>query len=297
MPAAVSVRFFGVRGSTPCDDPRLARYGGNTSCVLVEVPGSEPILLDLGTGVRAYGDELVAAGRADGWRGHVLLSHLHWDHVQGLPFFVPLHCGATTVDVYGPVHDEGPLGEVFGRFMAPPYFPITVADLAGTIRFHDRAPGEFAVGAARVSAASVRHTGPTLGFRIEAEGVAIAYIPDHGPGCTDERDDTHVPQDVIDLCAGVDLLIHDAQHTADEYERKRHWGHSTPEYAVRVARLAGARRLALFHHCPSHDDEAIDRIVAEAAGVAAADGGVLEVIAAREGLRLDLEVLPQGVLA
>ncbi|MFM7271695.1 MAG: MBL fold metallo-hydrolase [Actinomycetes bacterium] len=294
MSATVSIRFFGVRGSTPCDDPDMARYGGNTACVVVEPSGSEPIVLDLGTGLRVYGDEIVAAGRADGWRGHVLLSHLHWDHVQGLPFFVPLHHAGSEIDVHGPVHAEGPLGDVFDRFMGPPYFPVTVHDLAGRIRFHDRSPGTFTLGPARVTAASVRHTGPTLGFRIEVEGVAIAYIPDHGPGCSPGDPDDFVPQEVLDLCADVDLLIHDAQHTADEYERKRHWGHSAVEYAVLVATRSGARRLALFHHCPSHDDAALDALLAAAIAQGAGQGATTEILGAHEGLRLDLVGAPEG---
>jgi ribonuclease BN (tRNA processing enzyme) len=294
MSATVSVRFFGVRGSTPCDDPGMARYGGNTSCVVVEPSSGDPIVLDLGTGLRGYGEEIAAAGRADGWRGHVLLSHLHWDHVQGLPFFVPLHHAGSEVDVHGPVHAEGPLGDVFDRFMAPPYFPVTVHDLAGRIRFHDRAPGTFEIGPVRVTAASVRHTGPTLGFRLEVDGVAIAYVPDHGPGCAPGDPDDHVPQEVIDLCADVDLLIHDAQHSEEEFARKRHWGHSTVNYAVLVAARAGARRVALFHHCPSHDDAALDALVAEARDRVAGVGGDVEVLGAHEGLRLELVGVASG---
>jgi ribonuclease BN (tRNA processing enzyme) len=287
MSGGISVTFHGVRGSTPCDDPRLARYGGNTSCVVIDAPDHDPIVLDLGTGLRAYGAEVVEAGKADGWHGHVLLSHLHWDHVQGLPFFTPLHHAASAVDIHGPAHPEGPLGEVFERFMGPPFFPIRPSDLSARITFHDVTPGRFALGDAKVTAAPVRHTGPTLGFRVELGDVVVVYIPDHGPGCSHEHPDVHVPADVLDLCAGADLLIHDAQHTVAEYADKRHWGHSTIDYAVEVARRSGARSLALFHHDPTHCDESIDRNEAHARALLGPDAQCT-IIAAREGLRLDL---------
>ena len=289
MSGGITVTFHGVRGSTPCDDPGLARYGGNTSCVVLDAPDHDPIVLDLGTGLRSYGERVVADGRADGWRGHVLLSHLHWDHVQGLPFFVPLHRPTTSMDIHGPVHEDGPLGEVFERFMGPPFFPIRPSDLPARITFHDVEPGRFAIGDAKVTATRVRHTGPTLGFRVEIADVVVVYIPDHGPGCSHEHPDDFIPTDVLELCADADLLIHDAQHTVDEYEAKRHWGHSTIDYAVDVARRSGARTLALFHHDPSHTDAGIDDHEAHARGLVGSQPGGPVVVAARDGLRLDLE--------
>jgi ribonuclease BN (tRNA processing enzyme) len=294
MSGGITVTFHGVRGSTPCDDPALARYGGNTSCVVIDASDHDPIVLDLGTGLRAYGAELVASGRAEGWHGHVLLSHLHWDHVQGLPFFTPLHHAASAVDIHGPAHPEGPLGLVFERFMGPPFFPIRPSELPARITFHDVAPGPFALGDAKVTAVPVRHTGPTLGFRLELADTVIVYVPDHGPGCSTEHPDDHVPAEVIDLCAGADLLIHDAQHTAEEFPAKRHWGHSTVDYAVEVARRSGVRTLALFHHDPTHCDASVDRNEAHARAVAGGGDAPLTVLAAREGLRLDLSA-PGGV--
>lgn len=288
MSGGIAVTFHGVRGSTPCDEPGLARYGGNTSCVVIDAPDHDPIVLDLGTGLRSYGAELVAAGRADGWRGDVLLSHMHWDHVQGLPFFTPLHHAASAIAVHGPVHPEGSLAEVFERFMGPPFFPIRPSDLPASVTFHDVEPGPFALGDAKVTAARVRHTGPTLGFRVELADTVVVYVPDHGPGCSTEHPDDHVPVEVVDLCAGADLLIHDAQHTVEEYPAKRHWGHSTVDYAVEVARRSGVRALALFHHDPTHCDASVDRNEAHARSIAARDDAQLVVLAAREGLRLDL---------
>ena len=178
----VRVVFNGVRGSTPCAGPEYVRYGGNSSCVAVEADGSPPIVFDLGTGLRPYGS------RNEGdFHGSVLLTHLHWDHVQGLPFFTPLHAKARPLDVYGPRQTEGPLGEVFTRMMQPPFFPIEPSQLAGDVRFHDTGDDDFPVGVAKMRSRWVRHVGPTLGFRVEWNGVSIAYVPDHGPGLQPRR--------------------------------------------------------------------------------------------------------------
>lgn len=293
------VTFHGVRGSTPCDGPQLARYGGNTSCVAVEVEGQAPVVFDLGTGLRNFGLALLEEGRQADFHGTVLLSHLHWDHVQGLPFFVPLHCPGSTLDVYGPRQEEGPLDEVFTGMMQPPYFPITPEQLEGTVRFHDVGEDHFPVSTtAKVRSRWIRHVGPTLGYRLDWQGISIAYLSDHGQGCgmgasgggqrgPSTKSDNFVPQDVLELCDGVDLLIHDAQHTPAEFEHKRHWGHCTVDYAVHVAKEAGAQRLALFHHDPAHSDDQLDLLL-RAARDAAAHIGAGEVLAASEGLALEL---------
>jgi phosphoribosyl 1,2-cyclic phosphodiesterase len=283
----VTVTFEGVRGSTPCDGPDLARYGGSTSCVVVEAAGHDPILFDLGTGLRNYGMELTAAGRMQGFRGSALLSHLHWDHVQGVPFFVPLHCEDTLLDVYGPRQSDGPLAEVFEGMMRPPYFPIRPEQLEGTVAFRDVGDDDFPLGDAKVRSRWIRHVGPTLGYRLDWQGVSIAYLSDHSQGSNDGSGDDYVPDDVLDLCDGVDLLIHDAQHTINEFEAKRHWGHCTNEYALHVAKQSGAQRLVLFHHDPIHTDDALD-LIAAVSRDRGAQLGIGEVIAAAEGMQLRL---------
>jgi phosphoribosyl 1,2-cyclic phosphodiesterase len=282
MHDSVRVRFYGVRGSTPCAGPEYSRYGGHSSCVAIEADNAPPILFDLGTGLRPYGVDY------DGlFNGSVLLTHLHWDHVQGLPFFTPLHREGASLDVYGPRQVEGALGDVFSGMMCPPYFPIQPNQLAGDVRFHDTGDDDFPVGTAKVRSRWVRHVGPTLGFRIDWNGVSIAYVPDHGPGCNPDDPDDYVPHEMLELCDGVDLLIHDAQHTHEEYGPKRHWGHCTIEYAIHVAKESGARNLALFHHDPAHGDEQLAQIEKEAQDHAAARNAP-DVFAAFEGLAVDL---------
>jgi phosphoribosyl 1,2-cyclic phosphodiesterase len=283
MSGGLRVGFHGVRGSTPCEGKQYERYGGHSSCVSLEREGQPPIIFDLGTGLVALGDELGVRE----YHATVLLTHLHWDHVQGLPFFMPVHCGNSTLDIHGPRQPDGDLGEVFSRLMCPPFFPIRPDGLNADVRFHDTGDDDFPVGLAKVRSRFVRHVGLTLGYRVEWGGRSVAYVPDHGPGCCPDDPDDYVPHDILELCDGVDLLIHDAQHTPDEYEPKRHWGHSTVDYAVHVARESGAKQLVLFHHDPAHGDEALDSILDHTQDRSASLGGP-EVVAAYEGLQIDL---------
>ena len=202
----------------------------------------------------------------------MLLSHLHWDHVQGLPFFVPLHVPGAVVDIYGPRQQDGPLGEVFEGMMRPPYFPIRPDQLEGAVLFHDAGDDDFPVHDAKVRSRWIRHVGPTLGYRVDWHGVTVAYLSDHGQGCGIGQSDDFIPDEVLELCDGVDLLIHDAQHTPSEFEMKRHWGHCTVDYALHVAKQSGARTVALFHHDPAHGDDEVDRLEREAAGPLGGDG-------------------------
>ena len=277
--AVVNVTFYGVRGSTPCACAEHARYGGNTACVVLERPGERPIICDLGTGLRTYGLTLGATP----FDGVALVSHLHWDHVQGLPFFTPVLRAGARLDVYGPRPDGHPtLADAIAGFMSPPYFPVTVEQLDGDVVFHDLDDATVTVGSAEVTARSVPHIGRTNGYRIEWDGVSVAYVSDHQQPLDGSF---RVDDAVLELAHGVDLLIHDAQFATDEFGAKAHWGHCTTEYAVQVARTAGAQMLALFHHDPSHDDTRIDCLLGMARHLAGAD---LEVIAAAEGVTVSL---------
>lgn len=273
----VNVTFYGVRGSTPCPCDGNQRYGGNTSSVGIESTGHEPIGLDLGTGLRFWGEHLPTDGS---FRGHALVTHLHWDHVQGLPFFVPINRPGARLDIYGPGQEEGTVADHFAEFLRPPYFPVTLEGLAGEIHFHDLGEEDVAIGDAKVRSRFVPHVGRTLGYRVEIDGVSIAYLPDHQQPI---EDPDHVAEGVLELCGDVDLLIHDAQYTPEEFAQKSHWGHCTVDYALHVARVSGAKRVVLFHHDPDHRDEDIDRLLDDAR---ASETGrrIGEVLAAYEGL-------------
>jgi phosphoribosyl 1,2-cyclic phosphodiesterase len=271
------VRFHGVRGSTPCHGDDIARYGGNTSCVSVLADGEDPLLFDLGTGLRYFG-----LGCSAPFRGTSLVSHLHWDHVQGLPFFGPLLHHETHLTVYAPSdHDGRSAAAVLDETIRPPLFPVGLEAFPGRIEVREP-PRRFRVGGFEIESAAVPHAGHALGYRVTHSGRSVAYISDHqqptsGPPIADG---------VAALCDGVDLLIHDAQYTPAEFARKSDWGHCTIEYAVWLAAEVGARRLALYHHDPTHDDDMIDRLTAAAAACGRATG--VEVFAAREGLTVEL---------
>jgi phosphoribosyl 1,2-cyclic phosphodiesterase len=277
----VNVTFYGVRGSTPCSCESNRRYGGNTACVAIELPGLDPIVLDLGTGLRFWGADLPVD---EAFHGHALVTHLHWDHVQGLPFFAPVLRPESSLDIYAPASDDAALATSFDEFMSPPYFPVRVADLPGDLRFHAVADTEFAIGDAKITARTVPHIGATTGYRIERDGVAAVYISDHQQPVDGSL---AIPDGVLELCEGADLLIHDAQFTASEFVLKSEWGHCTIDFALAIAAQAGVRRLALFHHDPGHDDVLIDSLLLEAREKAARTS-IGEVLAASEGLSLSL---------
>jgi phosphoribosyl 1,2-cyclic phosphodiesterase len=269
-----------VRGSCPCASEANRRYGGNTACVALEVPGEDPIIFDLGTGLRNFGTTQPTDGT---FRGTALVTHIHWDHVQGLPFFPPIHQVGARLDIYGPHQAEGPLGEVLGGLMCRPYFPIHYSELEGDVEFHDVTDEEVKVGRAKVKVRPVPHNGPTVGYRVDWDGLSVAYVSDHQA----PHNLKSISDGVLELADGVDLLIHDAQYTPAEFSVKETWGHCTVDYAVLVAKEAGAKRLALFHHDPAHSDEDLDHLL-EMARCTALHAGVPEVVSAYEYLQLDL---------
>ncbi len=285
-----TVTFFGVRGSCPVSGVEYTRYGGNTSCILVEVDANTPpIILDLGTGLRPLGEYLdtyngnllknsnSAAPARSGSNGSgsnstepndiravAFVTHLHWDHIQGLPFFPQANRARNILDIYGPAQEERSMLDAYHRFMSPPFFPVGVWDLESSIRLHGLRPGDkLNVGSATVTAFKVPHTGGlTLGYRIEIGEHSLAFISDHQAPLGWE--DGALDAEVLSNIRGVDLLIHDAQFTPEEFELKSDWGHSTVDYAVMVAGQAGVKHLALYHHDPAHKDSDMDAILQEA---------------------------------
>ena len=269
----------GVRGSTPSPGPEFARVGGHTSCVALAHDGGAPtLLLDAGTGIRRVSHLLDGAP----FRGTILLGHLHWDHTQGLPFFAAGDRDDAVVELCMPA--QGDPAEVLRRAMSPPHFPISPEGLRGRWRFTALEEGTFEVGGFQVTAREIPHKGGrTFGYRIEDGRSSLAYLSDHGPVALGPGPHGHGPYHdaACALAAGVDLLIHDAQHTAAEFPEVAGFGHSTVEYGVGLAAHAGARRLALFHHAPSRTDEALDRI-------AAALDAPVDVLVGREPMELQL---------
>lgn len=270
------VCLWGTRGSIASAGPDTVRYGGNTACAEVEGRDGTIVVLDAGTGVRRVGDTYKEPRRLD-----ILLTHLHMDHIQGLGFFAPFFRRDFEVHVWGPPSTTQDLRTRLTRYLSPPLFPVRLRDVAARLELHDAPMGRFEIGGLEVNAQTVIHPGQTLGYRISDGESTMAYLPDHEPalgsGGTSDRPDWTSGHD---LAAGADLLLHDAQYTADEYEQRVGWGHSQVSDAVDLARMCGARRLVTFHHDPAHNDETLDDML----GVARVHAGdALEVMPGREG--------------
>ena len=278
----MNVALYGVRGSLAAPGPATARYGGNTSCVRVTAADGTVLVLDAGTGIRTLALELPAGLR----RVDVLLTHLHMDHIIGLGFFGPIYVPGMEVHIWGPASTTLSLEARLRRYLAPPLFPVLLRDLPCDLELHHTSRGRFTIGPFEVTAARVCHPGPTVGYRIEASGASLTYIPDHEPALGARS----FPLDAewtsgIELAQDVDLLLHDAQYTREEYPDHVGWGHSTMHDALAFARLARVRHLVPFHHDPARDDAALDA----ALGAALADTKPdFPVTPAAEGHHFDL---------
>jgi ribonuclease BN (tRNA processing enzyme) len=256
----MDVHLCGVRGSTPAPGLPFVRYGGHTSSVAIAHDDAQPsLVLDAGTGLRNVSSLL----NGPAFHGTILLGHLHWDHVHGLPFFSAGGAPGAEVDVWVPAPDGDPVATL-ARGLSPPHFPIGPTELGPGWSFHALTEGARHIEEFRVLAREIPHKGgQTFGFRIDDGRSSIAYFSDHMPLALGPGDDGlgELHDNALELAHGVDLLIHDAQFVASEFPGVGYLGHSTVEYAINLARVAGARRLALFHHSPNRTDEQIDVLV------------------------------------
>jgi phosphoribosyl 1,2-cyclic phosphodiesterase len=275
----VRVTFWGTRGSLASAGPDTARYGGDTACLEVRADDGTVLILDAGSGIRRLGLELMGTARID-----ILLTHLHMDHIQGLGFFGPLFgSGASEVHLWGPPLSSTGLGPRLGRYLSPPLFPVRVRDIPSLV-LHDAPIEPTRIGRFTVTSAPITHPGPTLGYRVEAGGRALAYLPDHEVGLGSRTFPlSRRWTSGAGLAEGVDLLVHDAQYTTGEYGTRVGWGHGTLTDALALASLAGARTLAPFHHDPAHDDDQLDALFA---GAQLPDGVHLE--PARQGHSIEV---------
>ena len=254
----MKARLWGTRGSLGAAGPDTVRYGGDTSSVEVTADSGAKLILDAGSGIRALGLECEERQRID-----ILLSHLHMDHVQGLPFFGPLLSPDIEVHIWGPISTTRSLRDRLARYLSPPLFPVRVRDLPN-VEFHDVIPGEFFIDSIHVKADLVTHPGSTLGYRLTEDSRVLSYIPDHEPALGAQQ----FPGDPfwtsgLALAEGADVLLHDAQYTDEEYEERVGWGHSSISHLAAYAELAGVKRLVTFHHDPGHGDEMLDELHVE----------------------------------
>jgi phosphoribosyl 1,2-cyclic phosphodiesterase len=269
----VELVLCGVRGSTPAPGPDFVRTGGHTSCVAIHSRDDRWLVLDAGTGIRRLGSMLGDAPL----RGSILLSHLHWDHTQGLPFVPQADRPDAEVHLHLPRQPEtDDAASVFGRAMSPPHFPIGPDGLRGDWTFHSIDVGTHTIEGFDVTAAEITHKGGrTFGYRIDDGEVSIAYLPDHAPAiATPER-----LADSVELSRGVDLLLHDAQFVESERGIADLFGHATIDDAIAFARSAEAEHLVLVHHAPARTDEQVDAIER----ATASEGPTLRISVGREG--------------
>ncbi len=287
----MQIKFWGTRGSLAKPGRATERYGGNTSCVEVRSQSGTLIVLDCGTGAHDLGQRLVEEA-GGGVSGHMLISHTHWDHIQGMPFFAPLFTPGSTWNIYGPGGLSQSLQTTLAGQMEHTYFPVSLNQLAAKIDYHDLVEGVFAINDVKVVTRYLNHPALTLGYRLEADGTSVVYCCDHEPHSLEmasgEVDLTGMDRRYMEFVAGADLVIHDCQYTALEYPSKIGWGHSPVEYAVRVCREAGVKTLALTHYDPQRDDAAVDRILEDVRHSLRDCASPLKVLAAAEGLVLDL---------
>jgi ribonuclease BN (tRNA processing enzyme) len=274
----MNITFWGTRGSIASAGSETVGYGGNTSCVQVTGRDGTCLVLDAGSGARRLGAVLPD----DLTRLDIFLTHLHMDHIQGLGFFGPLFKPDLDVHIWGPPSATDDLRGRLSRYLSPPLFPVRIRDLPCHPTLHNAPESPVSIGGFEVSAAPILHPGPTVGYRVREGDASIAYLPDHEPALGLSTFTQPRWTSGFDLCAGADVMIHDGQYSPDERAERIGWGHSSSVEAAALASSAGARRLVLFHHDPSHDDATLDRLVADAAAAAPA----VSVSGAHEGQTL-----------
>ncbi len=279
------VTFWGVRGSIPVPGAGATGFGGNTSCVQVTAEDGTQVILDAGSGIRELGSAL--AGRCD--VVHILLTHLHLDHIQGLMFFAPLFDPTVKVTIWGPTSARRALRERLARYISNPLSPIEIRDLPAEVTFEDACRPPWHLGGIEVRSAFVAHRGPTLGYRLAGDGVTVCYLPDHEPGLGEDlvRAD---PAWISGYCLArnASLLVHDCQYTDAEYPSRRGWGHSRVSDAVTFAARSACERVVMFHHDPTHNDRELEAIAAHATDQWLATGATGALQLAREQHVIDL---------
>ncbi len=296
------VKFWGVRGSIPTPGVSTVRYGGNTSCVEVRADG-EIIVLDAGSGIRLLGQSLQREFGSEPLNVALLISHTHWDHIQGLPFFLPAYSPKNQIRVLGYDGTRSRLREILAGQMETPFFPVSMKELPGKIQIEELKETDFQIGKVRVCSKFLNHPGVCAGYRIYTSNGSVAYLPDNEPfeqldlQLRNRGDENTGHQykspakeraDLVEFLRDTDILVVDSQYTDEEYQAKIGWGHGSVSSVVSLAADAGVKRLVLFHHDPNHDDAMVDKIVDKARMQIAQSGRAFTVEGAQEGAELIL---------
>ena len=298
----MQITFWGVRGSYPVPGAATVRYGGQTSCVEVRAASGETVIVDAGTGMRQLGNKLAREANGQPSQYHVLLSHVHWDHIQGLPFFSPAYIPGTRISVYALLTAANELDQVIGGITRHEFFPMPLEAVPAQFDFQKVEPGvDFVIGAFHITPIALNHPFGSVGYRIDGDGSSVAYVADTAPfdqvlhkqhflsGPEPLSDDDRLAlsamrEALVARLKGVDTVIYDTHFLPEEYARFPHYGHSTPDQALEICREAGVRRLVLYHHAPGHTDEQMDQVAATYLAKGAAIG--IEVLTSFEGMTL-----------
>ncbi len=283
------LQFWGTRGSIPSPGPTTVRYGGNTPCVEVRTSAGWLIVLDAGTGIRELGRSLMEQANGAPIEGDIFLSHAHWDHIQGFPFFAPIFMRGNRFTIWGPRAPEPAIEQAVRDQMSATVFPVPFDKLQASVEFRHLHEGLHQGSGYDVRAMLVRHPGGALGYRFTAgDGSgALVYVPDNEIGGAAADDTSQGSRDaLVAFAAGARVLVHDATYTAAEYKRHRGWGHSAYDDVVQLALEARVERLVLFHHHPERTDDELDRHVQQCRALAGGRGSGLTIIAAAEGMSL-----------
>ncbi len=253
--ATKKVKFYGTRGSIPICDRDFQDFGGNTTCVLLSGDDGQMAILDAGTGIRNLGRDLIASGHPQPETIFIALTHFHWDHIQGFPFFAPAYDPRRhfTISAFGRTGEVKDLKSIFAGQMQKEYFPIPLEQMGATFAFLEPGGDEFEVGPARVISYKHNHPGGAYTYRVESRGKVFVF-------CTDIEHGERIDPNIVKLSTEADLLVHEAQYTPEELKHKKGWGHSSWEQAIEVAKRAGVKRLALTHHDPDHNDAFLLRV-------------------------------------
>jgi len=289
------LRFWGTRGSIPTPGPSTVRYGGNTPSIEVRTPTGALVLLDAGTGIRELGRALIARANGSPITGDIYLTHAHWDHIQGIPFFAPAFQPGNRFTIWGAKSLAASIRRVVRDQMSPVVFPVAFEELAATFDFRELTDERHASDGFEVRAFPVRHPGGALGYRFAARGSdgeptqsVFVYISDNELRGADASMSDRWRGRLVEFIQGSRVLIHDATYTEDEYESHRGWGHSTYGDAVALALESGVETLVLFHHSPDRSDDDVDACLAECRAACLRSGRPLRIIAAAEGLELEI---------